>query len=95
MHIDITKAFNSVLTQHTQLVDSNGNSTLTRHYCDLYIERILKNIDRAQVIYLPTQKCFISAGKDTPVDQASPENYINYTGKLISKDLSQYIKLVI
>lgn len=69
-----------MLTQHTQLVDSNGNPTLTRHYCDLYIERILKNIDRAQVIYLPAQKCFINAGKDLPLDQASPEAYVNYNG---------------
>ena len=86
VHIDISKAFNNVLTQHTQLVDSNGNPTLTRHYCDLYVERILKNIDRAQVIYLPAQKCFISAsGKEQSIEQAAPEHYINYNGKTRSR----------
>jgi NCK-associated protein 1 len=78
VQIDITKAFNNVLTQHTQLTDSNGYPTLTRHYCDLYIEKILKNIDRTHVIYSPSQKSFVCTSKEQASDPSSPENYINY-----------------
>ncbi|CAF1006447.1 unnamed protein product [Brachionus calyciflorus] len=80
VQIDITKAFNNVLSQQSQLIDSNGNATLTRHYCDLYIEKLLRNIERNHVIYLPSQKCFLSAGKvdHTQVEQIQHENYINY-----------------
>ena len=78
--IDITKAFNNVLTQHTQITDSNGYQTLTKHYCDLYIDKILKNIDRTHVIYSPSQKSFLVVGKDQPADQPSPETYVSYTG---------------
>ena len=35
VNIDLTKAFNNVLTQHNQLSDSNGNATLTRLYLEL------------------------------------------------------------
>jgi NCK-associated protein 1 len=87
VQIDLTKAFNNVLTQHTQLVDSNGNATLTRHYCDLYIDRILKNIDATHVVYSPSQKCFLLIGKDSQFDQMLPENYLNYTELLALSDI--------
>ena len=80
--IDITKAFNNVLTQNTQITDSNGYQTLTKHYCDLYIHKILKNIDRTHVIYSPSQKSFLVVGKDQPADQPSPETYVSYTGNI-------------
>lgn len=35
VHVDMTKAFNSVLLQQTQVCDVNGQPTLTKHYCDL------------------------------------------------------------
>jgi NCK-associated protein 1 len=35
VHIDMTKAFNSVLLQQTQICDVNGQATITKHYCDL------------------------------------------------------------
>lgn len=80
VHIDITKAFNNVLGQQSQLIDSNGNSTLTRHYCDLYIDKLLRNIERNHVIYLPSQKSFLSAGKSdqSNLENIQHENYINY-----------------
>lgn len=87
VQIDLTKAFNNVLTQHTQLIDSNGNATLTRHYCDLYIERILKNIDATHVVYSPSQRCFLLVGKDSLFDQMLPENYMNYTEMLALADV--------
>ena len=35
--IDTTKAFNNVLYQQTQLIDPNGQPTVTKHYFDLYV----------------------------------------------------------
>lgn len=76
----MTKAFNTVLTQHTQLVDSNGQPTLTRLYCDLYIDKILKNIDPTHVVYSPSQKTFLLVTKDPNFENLLPENYVNYIG---------------
>jgi NCK-associated protein 1 len=84
----LTKAFNNVLTQHTQLIDSNGNVTLTKHYCDLYIERLLKNIDPTHVVYSPSQRCFLLISKDSPFDQSIlPENYLNFTELLALSEI--------
>ncbi len=63
------------------MVDSNGNSTVTRHYCDLYVEKLLKNIEKVPIVYSPSQQCFISANKEQQVDQLFYESYINYNGK--------------
>lgn len=80
VQIDLTKAFNSVLTQHTQLTDSYGNPTITRHYCDLYVEKILKNVDATHVVFSPSQKSFLLIGKDPALEQYLPDNYLNYSG---------------
>jgi NCK-associated protein 1 len=87
VQIDLTKAFNSVLTQHTQLLDSNGNPTLTRHYCDLYVDKILKNIDATHVVYSPSHKSFLLIGKDASFEQILPENYVNYIELLALCDI--------
>ena len=36
VHIDITRVFNNVLLQQTQLQDSNGEKTITAHYNSWY-----------------------------------------------------------
>lgn len=80
VQIDATKIFNNVLIQHTQMTDSNGNPTVTRHYCDLYIEKLLKNIEKVSIVYSPSQKCFISTNKDQQTEQIFYESYINFNG---------------
>ena len=49
------------------------------------MDKLLRNIDRAHVIYAPSQKCFLTvAGKQQ--DQSAdptfvPDNYISYNGQ--------------
>lgn len=77
--IDMSKAFNNVLLQQKQIIDSNGHPTVTTHYIELYKERILKQLDPTHFVYSPSQKCFVQISKDTVLGY-SPEDYINFNG---------------
>ena len=60
VHIDITRVFNNVLLQQTQLQDSQGEKTITSHYNTWYTETFLRRVTAGSIVYSKTQRAFVS-----------------------------------
>ncbi|XP_045128198.1 membrane-associated protein Hem-like isoform X1 [Portunus trituberculatus] len=60
VHIDITRVFNNVLLQQTQLQDSNGEKTITAHYNSWYSEILLRRVSAGHIVFSKNQRAFVS-----------------------------------
>lgn len=60
VHIDITRVFNNVLLQQTQLQDSNGEKTITAHYNTWYSEILLRRVSAGHIVFSQNQRAFVS-----------------------------------
>ncbi|KAL7636676.1 UNVERIFIED_CONTAM: hypothetical protein RMT77_012425 [Armadillidium vulgare] len=60
VHIDITRVFNNVLLQQTQLQDSSGEKTITSLYNTWYTETLLRRVTAGNIVYSKAQRAFVS-----------------------------------
>ncbi|XP_047497315.1 membrane-associated protein Hem-like isoform X1 [Penaeus chinensis] len=60
VHIDITRVFNNVLLQQTQLQDSHGEKTITAHYNTWYSEILLRRVSAGHIVFSENQRAFVS-----------------------------------
>uniref|UniRef100_A0A2P2IAK1 Membrane-associated protein Hem-like n=1 Tax=Hirondellea gigas TaxID=1518452 RepID=A0A2P2IAK1_9CRUS len=60
VHIDITRVFNNVLLQQTQLQDSHGEKTITALYNNWYSDILLRRVSAGHIIFSKTQRAFVS-----------------------------------
>ncbi|XP_063868003.1 membrane-associated protein Hem-like isoform X2 [Scylla paramamosain] len=60
VHIDITRVFNNVLLQQTQLQDSYGEKTITAHYNSWYSEILLRRVSAGHIVFSKNQRAFVS-----------------------------------
>lgn len=60
VHIDITRVFNNVLLQQTQLQDSHGEKTITALYNNWYCDILLRRVSAGHIVYSKTQRAFVS-----------------------------------
>ncbi|CAG0885765.1 unnamed protein product [Darwinula stevensoni] len=62
--IDITRVFNSVLLQQTQMLDSHGERTIASLYSTWYSEVLLRRVSAGHIVYSPAQKAFVSTSNE-------------------------------
>jgi len=60
VHIDVTRVFNSVLLQQTQMVDGNGDKTITSLYVNWYADVLMRRVTTGHICYSPLQQAFVS-----------------------------------
>lgn len=60
VHIDITRVFNNVLLQQTQLQDSHGEKTITANYNTWYSEILLRRVSAGHIVFSKNQRAFVS-----------------------------------
>ncbi|KAK7078914.1 Nck-associated protein 1, partial [Halocaridina rubra] len=60
VHIDITRVFNNVLLQQTQLQDSHGEKTITAQYNTWYSEILLRRVSAGHIVFSQNQRAFVS-----------------------------------
>lgn len=60
VHIDVTRVFNSVLLQQTQMVDGNGDKTIAALYVTWYTDVLMRRVSAGHICYSPLQQAFVS-----------------------------------
>ncbi|XP_076048024.1 nck associated protein 1 Hem isoform X3 [Oratosquilla oratoria] len=60
VHIDITRVFNNVLLQQTQLQDSHGEKTITALYNTWYADILLRRVSAGHIVFSKNQRAFVS-----------------------------------
>ncbi|KAF2347457.1 Nck-associated protein 1 [Trinorchestia longiramus] len=60
VHLDITRVFNNVLLQQTQLQDSHGEKTITALYNNWYSDVLLRRVSAGHIVYSRVQRAFVS-----------------------------------
>lgn len=67
VHIDITRMFNDVLLQQTQLQDSHGEITITKLYSNWYMEVLMRRVTAGHIVYSPLQRAFVTLSPEGQV----------------------------
>nr|CAB3264230.1 nck-associated protein 1 [Phallusia mammillata] len=83
VHLDVTRIFNSVLLQQSQMMDSHGEITVTTLYTQWYLEVMLRQVSAGSIIFSELRRHFVklpnshhesSSSNQPPVN---PEEYSN------------------
>ncbi|XP_050734485.1 membrane-associated protein Hem-like isoform X2 [Eriocheir sinensis] len=87
VHIDITRVFNNVLLQQTQLQDSHGEKTITAHYNTWYSEVLLRRVSAGHIVFSKNQRAFVSltaeGAQPFPAEEFSDINELRALAELI------------
>jgi len=59
VHLDVTRIFNSVLLQQSQMVDSHGETTVTTLYTQWYLEVMLRQVSGGSIVFSELRKHFV------------------------------------
>ncbi|CAK8685235.1 nck-associated protein 1-like isoform X1 [Clavelina lepadiformis] len=82
VHLDVTRIFNSVLLQQSQMMDSHGETTITTLYTQWYLEVMLRQVSAGSIVFSEMRRHFVklsnshdSSASNQP--QVNPEEYSN------------------
>uniref|UniRef100_H2ZNY4 Nck-associated protein 1 n=1 Tax=Ciona savignyi TaxID=51511 RepID=H2ZNY4_CIOSA len=59
VHLDVTRIFNSVLLQQSQMVDSHGDTTITTLYTQWYLEVMLRQVSGGSTVFSEMRRHFV------------------------------------
>jgi len=85
IHLDVSSIFSSILLQHSQMLDSRGETTITTLYTQWYLEVMLRNVTNGNNVFSEIRGHFVKTG---PLNDSNsqnqllvnPEEYSNITG---------------
>nr|XP_018671569.1 nck-associated protein 1 isoform X2 [Ciona intestinalis] len=84
VHLDVTRIFNSVLLQQSQMVDSHGETTITTLYTQWYLEVMLRQVSGGSTVFSEMRRHFVkvpnyadSSSSNQPIINAEEYSNIN------------------
>lgn len=75
VHIDVTRMFNDVILQQTQLADKSGDKTITSLYTNWYIEVLLRRVSAGHIVQSPLQRSLVTLSLDSQGTQFAADEY--------------------
>lgn len=85
IYLDVSSIFSSILLQHSQMLDSRGETTVTTLYTQWYLEVMLRNVTNGNHVFSEMKRHFVRTGQANEssnsqnVVHINPEEYSNLT----------------
>jgi len=73
IHLDVSSIFSSILLQHSQMLDSRGETTITTLYTQWYLEVMLRNVTNGNNVFSEIRGHFVKTG---PLNDSNSQNQL-------------------